>query len=361
MMGLMLLALSCAVLFLLPLAPAVWEWLRPSDAAPLNVVREYGGQIGYFAASFQRFVDARLWPFLDRASADGTQVDGALPDGTRVIAVPGGGAPRPQGQEADARETSHLILGAGDLALPSDHIFSGEIYADGSLHGGAGLVLRAVLAKGDIRLGAGTYVLRWLHAGGVAAAGESSRLYGRASAGQRLLLERGCRFGRMYAPRIEFMPLSPPLPVSPCQPLHRRRALEMPGQVQSSDTGRWLARGDLVVAGNTWHRGHLIASAGLRVGAGAFVAGSVKGNRDVVLGAGSRVHGSVVAGARVVLEQDSQAMGPIVAEEVVEIGPGCVVGAPGHPTTITAPRIRIAPGALVHGSVWAREEGEVLA
>ena len=42
MIGLLLLALSCAVLFLLPLAPAALEWLHPSDAAPLNVVREYG-------------------------------------------------------------------------------------------------------------------------------------------------------------------------------------------------------------------------------------------------------------------------------------------------------------------------------
>ncbi|MCE1242086.1 hypothetical protein [Oryzomicrobium sp.] len=361
MIGLLLLALSCAVLFLLPLAPAALEWLHPSDAAPLNVVREYGGHIGHFAAGFQRFVDAQLRPYLGRAGTDGTQVEAALSNGTQVIAVPADRAPRLQGREADARETTRLVLGAGDLMLPNDHIFSGEVYAEGSLRGGSGLVLRAVLAKGDIRLGAETYVLRWLHADGVAVAGEGSRLYGRASAGQRLLLGPGCRFGRMYAPRIEFTPLVRPAPASPRQRLRRREAMEAPPRLQAGDMGRWLVRGDLAVAGGTWHRGHLIASADLLVGAGAFVAGSIKGNRDVLLDSGSRVHGSVVAGARVVMERDSQAMGPIVAEDVVEIGPGCVVGAPGHPTTITAPRIRIAPGALVYGSIWAREEGEVLA
>lgn len=361
MVALTLLALSCAVLFLLPLAPALLEWLRPSDAAPLNVVREYDGQIRHFASSFQRFVKTQLQPFLDQAVSDGAQVEGNLPNGVSLIALPNNGKLRQVGQETNTRETPQLILGAGDLMLPSSHIFSGEIYADGALCGGSGLILRAALATGNIRLGAETYVLRWLHADGTAMLGKNSRLYGRVSAGQQLLLGSGCHFGRMYAPRIEFSPLIPPAPASQFQTLHRRKALEVPDHVRSSGIGRWLVRGDLVVADDTWHRGHLIASADLRVGAGAFITGSVKGNRNVLLNAGSRVHGSVVAGARVIMERNSQAMGPIVAEDIVEIGAGCVVGTPGHPTTITAPRIRIAPGAVVHGSIWAREEGKVLA
>lgn len=359
MMALTLLLLSCTALFLLPLAPAILEWLRPTDAAPLNVVREYGGHIGHFAASFQGFVDTQLRPFLDRAAMGRVQVKETLPDGTRVMALPGGSALREVGQSAGIRETAHLILSAGDLSLAGEHIYSSEIYADGTLRSGSGLVLRAVLAKGDIYLGSEAYVLRWLHADGIVLAGENSRLYGRTSAGQRLVLGQGCHFARMYAPRIEFAPMSPQVLASPCQTLYYRAAFEMPEKLHSSDKGRWLMRGSLTVAANTWHRGHLIASEELRVEAGAYVSGAVKGHH-VRLGSGSRVHGSVVAGAWVVMERDSQAMGPIVAEDMVEIGPGCVVGAPGYPTTITAPRIRIAPGALVHGSVWAREEGEVL-
>ncbi|MEG0677073.1 MAG: hypothetical protein RR473_10550, partial [Comamonas sp.] len=198
MVALTLLALSCAVLFLLPLAPALLEWLRPSDAAPLNVVREYGGQINHFATSFQRFVKTQLQPFLDQAVSDGTQVEGSLPNGGQLIALPSNSKLRQKGQEANARETTQLILGAGDLTLPSSHIFSGEIYAHGALCGGSSLILRAALATGDIRLGAETYVLRWLHADGKAMLGESSRLYGRVSAGQLLLLGAGSRFGRMY-------------------------------------------------------------------------------------------------------------------------------------------------------------------
>lgn len=359
MVALTLLLLSCTALFLLPLAPAILEWLRPTDAAPLNVVREYGGNIGHFAASFHHFVNAQLRPLLDRAASEHALVKETLPDGSRVIALPGGSGLREVSQSANVRETSHLILAAGDLSLDGEHIFSGEIYADGNLRSGPGLVLRAVLAKGDIHLGSEAYVLRWLHADGAVVTGENSRLYGRTSAGQRLVLGQGSRFARMYAPRIEFAPANRPAPVVLSQPLHRRMAFERPEQLHLCDKERWLMRGQLSVTANTWHRGHLIASEDLCIGAGTFVCGSVKG-QNVTLALGSRVHGSVVAGARVIMESDSQAMGPIVAEDMVVIASGCVVGSLDHPTTITAPRIRIAPGALVHGSIWAREEGEVL-
>ncbi|QEL63624.1 hypothetical protein OTERR_01480 [Oryzomicrobium terrae] len=360
MMGLLLLALSCAVLFLLPLVPAALEWWRPSDNAPLRVVREYDGSISHFAASFQRFVDAQLRPYLEQARSSAGQVEGALANGTRIIAVAPGQPLHLDDEEEKRRECERLILSPGDLTLPGERIYSGEIFAQGAIHGGPGLVLRAALAKGDIDLAAESYVMRWIHAEGEAVVGVRSRLYGRASAVRRLAVGPGSQFGRIFAPRIEFTPVAPP--ARPARlVLQRRPALALPSRVQANDVGRWLVRGDLAVQPQCWHRGHLIAAAGLQVGEGAFVAGSVKGNRDVTLAAGSCVLGSVVAAGSVFLAQDSRALGPIVAEDVVEIGPGCVVGTPEHPTTITAPHIRVAPGALVHGSVWAREGGEVLA
>lgn len=359
-MGLLLLALSCALLFLLPLAPAVLEWWRPSDNAPLRVVREYDGSISHFAASFQHFVDAQLRPYLEQARSSGCQVDAVLANGTRIIAVAAGQPLRLDDDEEKGRECGHLILASGDLDLPGKRIYAGEIYAQGSIHGGPGLVLRAALAKGDIALAPETFVMRWIHAEGEAVVAARARLYGRASAVRRLVVGPGSQFGRIFAPRVEFSPVVlPALPVR--QVLQRRPTLALPPCLQANDVGRWLVRGDFAVQPLSWHRGHLIAAAGLQVGEGAFVAGSVKGNRDVTLAPGCCVLGSVVAAGSVFLAQDSRAMGPIVAEQVVEIGPGCVVGTPEHPTTITAPHIRVAPGALVHGSVWAREGGEVLA
>ena len=355
MMAPVLLWLSCSALFLLPLVPAIKEWLRPTDAQPLNVVREHGGHISHFANSFQRFVNSQLRPILERASTGQAQVDEVLPDGTKVIALPSASTLQAIHQSTGDQETEALILAAGDLTLPGDHTFTGEVYVEGSLHSGSGLVLRAVLAKGDIHLGSEAYVLRWLHADGQLVAGENCKLYGRASASQRVTLSPGCFFTRIHAPHIEFIPAN--LLRGNSAPPSRR--FEMPKLLQSSSNGRWLMRGNLTVTANTWHKGHLIASEDLQVGTGAFVSGAIKG-RDVVLEAGCRVHGSVVARERVIMERDSHAMGPIVAEHVVEIGPGCVVGAPDQPTTITAPSIRVAPGAVVHGLIWAREEGRVL-
>ena len=47
---------SVMALLVLPLAPAVREWRRKTDSQPLRVVREYDGDIMYFANSFRRFL-----------------------------------------------------------------------------------------------------------------------------------------------------------------------------------------------------------------------------------------------------------------------------------------------------------------
>ena len=362
MIGLFALMLGAAILLLLPLLPALVEWLRPSDAAPLHVADNRR----YLAAKFQHLVEAQLRPLLEQAQVRGDEVEAVLPSGGAIIALPDGHSPYLDALGDGARKTSRLVLGAGDLTLPHDYTFSNTVYAGGSLSGGPGLVLHAVLAKGDIDLGEGTHVRNWVRADGTIEVEKNSRLHGRASAGQRLLLGPGCKFSRLDAPRIEtsFPGLeNTPLPATDpasFQPLNRCPALQAPGYLQVSSTGRWRVHGDLSVTEGTWHRGDLVASADLSIGANAFVAGAVKGNRDVLLGAGSRVCGSVVATRRVVMRQDSQTLGPIIAEEMVEIGTGCVVGAPGRPTTVSAPHIRLSAGALVYGALWAHKEGQVL-
>lgn len=189
-------------------------------------------------------------------------------------------------------------------------------------------------------------------------AGENSKLYGRVSAGQRLTLEAGCLFTRMHAPRIEVV-------AQPCEGQAQRIQRSEDVLLAESSTrqvfkGRRVQRGDISVPAQTHHLGDLIASQRLLVGCNAVVSGDIKG-REVVLEAGSYVNGSVVASDCLVLQNGSRASGPIVAESTVDIGVNCIVGTPELPTTISAPRIRIAPGAVVHGLVWAREEGEVRA
>ncbi|HVH86242.1 MAG TPA: hypothetical protein VM912_05925 [Terriglobales bacterium] len=51
--------------------------------------------------------------------------------------------------------------------------------------------------------------------------------------------------------------------------------------------------------------------------------------------------------------------GPVISEHEIVVGRNVQIGLPDFPTTISAPRIRLSPGSVTHGTVWARVEGRV--
>jgi cytoskeletal protein CcmA (bactofilin family) len=359
MTALLALLLCCAVLFLLPLIPAVLEWWRPTDADPVVVKDDYKDKLDYYRVRYRLLIETQLRSFMEQAQADGHQVDADFPERhIRLSALPSQQTtPRLPEQEARARETGRMILAAGDLTLPGDIVFSYAAYADGVLRGGAGLVVRALMSRQDIDLGENARLLRWAHADGAFLARKGCQLFGRVTAGRELRLESGCEFHRIHAPRIETRARGEASSAE--SGAVREDVLIVPDRdLQSAERKRQT--GSLTIADGASHHGDLVLSEDLSLGFKASVVGSVKGNRDIVLGTGSRVHGSVVAGVRVVMRQGSQAMGPVIASDVVEIGPDCVIGAPDRLTTVTAPEIRVAPGAVVHGTIWAVKKGQVL-
>jgi hypothetical protein len=80
----------------------------------------------------------------------------------------------------------------------------------------------------------------------------------------------------------------------------------------------------------------------------------------VRLGGSVEVHGAITSSGRIEVAERCFVRGPVLCENEVVIGTGTQVGSPDCPTTISAPRIRLAPGAAVYGTLWARESGEVL-
>ncbi|HMZ01888.1 MAG TPA: hypothetical protein PLU79_19740, partial [Burkholderiaceae bacterium] len=78
------------------------------------------------------------------------------------------------------------------------------------------------------------------------------------------------------------------------------------------------------------------------------------------LGAGGCVDGSVIAQGEIVVGAGVHVPGSVASETAVVLGPGCQVGAPGRPATVCAPRIEVALGVVVHGTVWAGDSGDAL-
>ena len=346
----------CAVLFVLPLLPALLEWRLKRDAAPLKVVREYDGNIKHFANGFRQFL-GQHFPGLIPDSAAAPGLPPMDPGSYQLIGAGGSASFAPA--ELAARACPRLLIGAGQVALGDGMFYEKELYAGADLGGGNGNSFRAILARGDIRLGDDCAILRWAHSDASLALGMRARLYGRVSAEREISLQRGSRFGRMWAPLIRFG--AAPSGSATELALRARHALVLPDDILDQSELRWLVSGSLKVPADASHAGDLVSRKHVSVGDHACLHGNIKSNGDMVIGNDVHIDGALVATGKLQIGRGCLIKGPIVCDGQVIIGSGTVIGRAGLPTTVTASEIRVEEGVLAHGTVWAREVGLVAA
>lgn len=344
-----LLLLSTALLFTLPLAGALWEWRRARDVEPLPIAQAHAGHIRYFADQFHSKIEQEI--------ARVRAMPGAVEEAGLELVEPGAG-PEPTPREGAGQPVRQVVIADGPLTLRAGCDYQREVYGRGRVETGQESRLRAVLAEGELELRPRTVVLRWAHAQAIRAAPDCL-LPGRLSAVESISLDCGCRFRRVNAPVVRFgpaaaQPQSPPLPTPP---VGRDAATDLP--ISRLPDGRWTAIRDLELPEGSLLVGDLVARGDIRLASGAGVAGRVKVHGRARLGPRARIDGSLVGVGPVVIEAGCFLLGPVVSEQEIELGPGTTVGEPGRPTTVTAPVIRIAPGAVVHGTIWARVSAEV--
>ncbi len=351
--ALMLVAVAFAWIYL-PFMPAVCELLELGDSEPVRVSPEADVDIRHHAKGFRKFLETELSRAVIWSRADGRRQEGRLADDTPYVVLP----ERDDNPGALGRggPTRTLVVAMGSLNLPPEAVYLAEISAEGPITGGAGSTYRALLSDDSIELGAGSRTLRWLDARTAIRVGHGSRLAGRAAAGELIQLAPGCRFERLWAPRIV---LGSDRSSSPAR---LERAVAAPGDLgvpMEVAGGRWLVRGSLVLDAGIQIEADLVVTGSLTVGPGSRVVGSLKSHDDLRIGRDVVVEGSVVSGRGLHLSEGCEISGPVLAEELVTIAAGCRIGQPSQPTTVTARRMQIEPGVVVHGAVWAHDGGVI--
>lgn len=351
-----LLFMAFALLNGIALLPAIEEWHARHDAQPLKVVREYDGDVRFFARSFAAFVYRHFDEVLVRRRREGGACDGTLPDGQSFHIAPADGRPVLQDEERRGRHVRRMMLGCGPLVLGSDLRFEREIYADGSICGGPRNVYCALLAKADIMLGEASAVLRWSHAKGAFLGSEAGVFFGRISSERFITLGRRTCFTRLHAPVIHFGSGAE----RPARGFGLSRLLpqNLP-DVLDTRGGRTLVKGDIVIPPRTRIEGALVATGRVRIGRDAWVSGNVKGGKGVYVEPGAWIDGALISGSVLHVEGSSWIKGPIVAERHVSVGRNCRLGSPDNPTTVSAEAILVACGVTAYGTVWARVTGRV--
>jgi cytoskeletal protein CcmA (bactofilin family) len=342
------LILLTSALMVLPLVPALVELHSKSDALPLSVIQQHTGEIRFFADGFRSYMTG-LQPALQECVKSGTHTTGTMSDGSEYLVLG-------RGEEAlflpfrERNEFNPVIIASGsDLLLPSETNFSKDIYSAGSVIGGTNNRYRAILAEKDIRLGRESSVMRWVHAVGEFSADPGCQLYGRVSSDTGIRLSEECSFLRLNAPYIAIGPEADPA----------QNQAQIPGV--ETTTKRLLHDGDFEIRADEVFLGNLVVRGRLRIGSGARVCGSVKSDKELVLEPGASVEGSLISASIMQIGPHCRIGGPVIAERTVLLQQGTRCGTMQNPTTVSAPNIQVEAGVVVFGTLWARDQGQVVA
>jgi cytoskeletal protein CcmA (bactofilin family) len=340
-----LLLLATFSVMLLPMLPALVEWLRPSDVQPLPIDEADALDPPYLARSFA----ARL--------AEAVAVGTGLLGNTAIVACPAAGEALPLDAAEQSAQASHRLWHAGgDLRLPDGIAFYAEVAAAGALRTAERGVYRALWAGGALRLGDRASVLRWAH-GDEVFVGEGCHLAGRVTAERLLVLAPSADFMLLHALRVQFLPHG-----------ERPAFAAVPGDgaaltgVRCDAPGRRAIRsGALTVPAGTAWQGDLVCHGDLVLGPRCVVGGSLKVRGRLTVGPGCSIAGNVFAEREAELGAGCTVHGVLMSEVAIALDTGCTLGVLASPITVAAPRIDIGAGVEVHGTVWAEVQGRCAA
>jgi len=346
-----ILAFACCTMAMLfaPFVPAIVEWLRPTDTGPLAVTREYDGDIRYFAQFFERLCREGAGAALGEAQAQ-RRNDVLATLGRDQFRLLGDPAAWTAGLAPGILVREGVVSCAG-LALPERATFEREVLAYGSLRIGADTVVRSAMAIEDLDLGDGSAVMRWADAGRDLTLGDRACVLGRATAAGEIRLGVEVEFQRMRARRIVVG--AAPEPAEP----QGLTEIAIDGTALDIDARFVRVDGNLNIAPRSRVSVSLIVGGDVTVGALAAIDGGIKSHGRVVIGRGAQVNGAICAVRAVRLEAGAAAAGPVLSEDVIELAYGARVGTPEAPSTVSAERIILEEGAVVCGTLWARQVG----
>jgi cytoskeletal protein CcmA (bactofilin family) len=329
-----------AALATLPMVPAVMACARPRRRDPA------GGETPEDPSSRARQFAGKL--------ADALVSRRSNLRGLPLVRAPAHG-PWPVDETESLQARSRRVWhGIENLTLPSGMRFHAPVAARASIRTAVGSRCHSLWAGRYLMLSPGSRVLRWAH-GVQVHMGEGCHLRGQVTATELITVNGACSFSLLHAPTVRFgMPSAPRASVHigtwPGLPeAARRDALQ----------ARAVCTGRLAVHGYRSWSGDLVCHGDLVIGEGCVAGGSLKARgRLLALGPDCRVEGHVVCDGAVRIGPGCVVAGCVLSERSIVLGADCVIGSPGRPVTVSAPRIEVGQGVVVHGTVSACQRGE---
>lgn len=335
------------------LASRGWGLMR--GIASTEVDMQYVRQEDYFAQSFRRYV--RKWlTSLPRKVNETTGIRSYEKGPERILVTKT--VQYPANQKED-----NVIIVEGSFGCGGNCQFTKELLVRQDCAIGGGTRLQALAADGDLTLGPGATVARWLDSRGKLTLGENCTVASRVTSRSAIEFLPGARALSFFAPelytegRLEELPPGVPAP---------RRVLQIPHAGAGKEAGfgydpsRLFAMG----GGTFLYDGDLNLSVPVRVTyalvvRGAFVCpqeslieSDIKASGRIQIGPGSVVRGNLVSDGDLVLRPDVYFQGLLQAEGHVTLGHGCRGIRKLRPVAVYGRQgVQVQSNVVIHGKV----------
>lgn len=341
-----------ALLICLPFLPGLAEVYWPRDRYPLPIDTQYTKDPRYLGKSARRVFAAAL----EKApEGDGPHLLWMSREEQVVISGPR--------EIPDETAFDHVLYVGGDLATGRRCHLVKEVYATGDTGIGGENTLRTLAVDGDLTLGEGSRIARWVDAEGDLAAGESCDLGHSASCGGRLSLANAVTFRRLYGETVatpggEEVVEDPRLTAGPEGDALER---EYPGRINDIRDLVDYRTGNLEIPDGQGAAGPLVVRGDLVCGKGASIRGPLRVHGKVLIGAGAVIDGDVFAEGSVTVGRDAVVTGNVFSQNHVDVRAWACLGRPGAVKTVVGKRsITLAEGVRLHGYALTDGRGKVL-
>jgi cytoskeletal protein CcmA (bactofilin family) len=332
----------------LPLSAAIREARKPKDSAPLDIDSRYRKDDRYFANSFDDLLTKAIGP-------------SPRPWGIRSVRLRENESVQTTAGSfmlhcSDVQDRIYDI--GGDLDVEDGSRLPKEVLVAGSARIGNNVQLRALKAGGDVTLGTGVEIERWIDAGGRLTAGDRSRLGARATSLEEIVLGSDVSFRLLSAPRIVTAAVdSAPAVADGAREPQPVVEFAEPGRFHVRGDGAILVKGDFLLPAAMSASGDVVARGSIRIGCSARLRGSLHSDGDMIIGEGALIEGSVYSEGDLCVEHAATIVEHAVTAGSAMLRSHAHIGVPGRITTLLADGpVELEPGAMVCGRIVAAHQ-----
>ncbi|NWG75362.1 MAG: hypothetical protein HXY24_12255 [Rubrivivax sp.] len=324
---------------LIPFLPGLIELFRPRDEKPLVLNMNFSKDYKYFGKSFQKLLEDGLGTKHITEPGEYTLLL-SKPEKVRVVE-------RKQGRDKETIDEILYVL--TDFASGNGAEFRKEVYVRGSCKIGERNTLRALYCEGDLVIGEGTIIVRWVDGDKDIEVREGCRLGVSVASPKRLDVARHCTFSRMFGlPILTYRAELPKIATD----IHVRNI---------SDMTMVITKKEIIFPPGTTIPSDIVTHQGIVFRGKSFVKANIKSYHDIIIEEGSRVEGNLFSERDVVIEPGCTIMGNIFSQGQVKIGNAVRVGQEGQIKSVIAKKgVFIEGNVSIFGYLMTEGEGRVL-